>query len=113
VGGFDTTGSALGLLVVGNLAYIADGSGGLKILNLSGVSAVPPVLSLRSAANGILNLQLNGQAGKTYRLESTTNFSQWSSFTNVAGPMATIAVPESQRTATRALFYRASESVNP
>ena len=56
-GGFDTGGFAM-CPDRGNLAYVAGRGGGLKILDLSGKLRLP-TLSLRSAANGILNLQLS------------------------------------------------------
>ena len=39
VGYYDTPGEAIGIQVVGTLAYVADGSSGLRIINVSNPSA--------------------------------------------------------------------------
>jgi len=35
VGGYDTSGSAYGVAVLGNYAYVADGSAGLQVIDVS------------------------------------------------------------------------------
>jgi hypothetical protein len=58
-GSYDTTGTAWATQVVGNLAYVADGSSGLEILDISKPSA-PILKGHYTTASDAYSVQVSG-----------------------------------------------------
>ncbi len=62
--------------------------------------------SYKRGSDGTLQLQLTGQAGATYTLESSTDLINWTTVTPVTMASAVVSVPNQPLTAPR-MFYRA------
>ena len=66
-----------------------------------------PRLTIGRLGSGQYELQLEGEAGRTYRIQSSADLSRWVELMNVPGPFGTMALPEIGAASSVSRFYRA------
>jgi len=72
------------------------------------LSPRPPALSEPELnVDGSFEFRLLGQTGQTYTLQFSTNFTNWTALTNVAGSVGPITIMDLSATNSPARFYRA------
>jgi hypothetical protein len=71
VGGHDTSGEAQGVAVVGNYAYLADGSAGLRVIDLI------------NPAKDRFHFLLTGEPGQKVRVQRSRNLRDWEDWQQV------------------------------
>jgi uncharacterized repeat protein (TIGR01451 family) len=77
-------------------------------LHIDGVASVtPPKLALQLGPLGRYQLQLTGQQGSAYQIQTSPDLYHWLNWTNAPGPIFSIELPEIGLPANKAKFYRA------
>ncbi len=77
-------------------------------LQIEGTAPVdPPALVVLQTGLGQYQLQVTGQAGQSYSLESSTDLSHWLQWTNAPGPLFYLTLPEAGKSTGPARFFRA------
>ena len=73
----------------------------------SAIGNVPTVLSLSSLGNGSVQLHLKGAADGNYRIETSTDMTHWSTWTNLQATGGTMSIVDTDAANHSARFYRA------
>lgn len=74
---------------------------------LDAVQAPPPTLTdVRSTTGGVFRFTVPAQRGRTNRVESTTNFANWITVTNISGTNASVVIRETNIFPNPKRFYR-------
>ena len=74
---------------------------------LDAVQAPPPELTdVRSTTGGVFRFTVPAQRGRTNRVESTTNFANWITVTNISGTNASVVIRETNIFPNPKRFYR-------
>lgn len=66
-----------------------------------------PALTLNRTASELYRLQLTGQAGINYQLETSSDLRNWNSLTNAPGPVFYLILPDPAVPGSKTRFYRA------
>ncbi|MBM3879693.1 MAG: hypothetical protein FJ387_08230 [Verrucomicrobia bacterium] len=101
VGGYETSGSAQGMAVSGNLIYLASGEGGLLILEQSR----PPWLEI-SALNPFA-FRVSGEPGASVRVQRSGNLADWEDWQTVTLGETPVQLSDPDAATNSARFFRA------
>jgi hypothetical protein len=101
-----TTGLSLSAIAFGNDSFVAVGAEGAILQSV--VPPIQPALEALTILSGTaVQITLNGQVGRSYTIQSSTDLMHWQDFTNIvlANPSAPFSDPFARSVPQR--FYRA------